>query len=39
MIAERYKQEPQQVASIVLLGNISSLVIIPVVLAFALQAG
>lgn len=39
MMAERYKQEPQQVASIVLLGNIGSLVLIPVVLAFALQAG
>lgn len=37
MVAERYNQEPHQVASIVLLGNISSLIIIPVVLAFALQ--
>ncbi len=39
MVAERYNQEPQQVASIVLLGNMSSLIIIPVVLAFALQLG
>ncbi|MBA4502490.1 AEC family transporter [Marinobacterium marinum] len=39
MMAERYNQEPQQVASIVLLGNISSLVVIPVALAFALQIG
>lgn len=37
MVAERYNQEPHQVASIVLLSNISSLIIIPVVLAFALQ--
>ncbi|MGB0466386.1 MAG: AEC family transporter [Pontibacterium sp.] len=36
MVAERYNQEPDQVASIVLLGNISSLVTIPVVLAFIL---
>ncbi|HEY5717853.1 MAG TPA: AEC family transporter [Motiliproteus sp.] len=36
MVAERYNQEPQQVASIVLIGNMASLVIIPAVLAFAL---
>ncbi|MGH1430300.1 MAG: AEC family transporter [Neptuniibacter sp.] len=36
MIAERYKQEPQQVASIVLLGNIGSLLFIPATLAFIL---
>ncbi|MBV0933405.1 AEC family transporter [Marinobacterium weihaiense] len=39
MMAERYQQEPQQVASIVLLGNIGSLVVIPLVLVFALRAG
>lgn len=37
MMAERYNQEPHQVASLVLLGNMGSLIIIPVVLAFALQ--
>ena len=36
MIAERYRQEPHRVASIVLIGNMGSLVIIPLVLAFAL---
>jgi predicted permease len=36
MIAERYQQEPHQVASIVLLGNIASLAVIPVVLYFIL---
>ncbi|MFY0676225.1 MAG: AEC family transporter [Neptuniibacter sp.] len=36
MIAERYKQEPHQVASIVLLGNIGSLLFIPATLAFIL---
>ena len=36
MVAERYQQEPHQVASIVLLGNIASLVIIPVTLFFIL---
>jgi len=36
MVAERYQQEPQQVASIVLLGNIASLITIPVALAFIL---
>jgi predicted permease len=36
MISERYQQEPHQVASIVLLGNIASLVVIPVVLYFIL---
>ncbi len=39
MMAERYNQEPHQVASIVLLGNISSLLVIPIALAFALQTG
>ena len=36
LVAERYNQEPQQVASIVLLSNIASLVIIPLTLAFIL---
>lgn len=36
MIAEKYKQQPQQVASIVLLGNMGSLLIIPTALAFIL---
>lgn len=36
MIAERYNQEPHQVASIVLLGNMGSLFFIPVTLAFVL---
>ncbi|PIE23974.1 MAG: transporter [Neptuniibacter caesariensis] len=34
MIAERYNQEPHQVASIVLLGNMGSLLFIPLALAF-----
>ena len=36
MVAERYNQEPHQVASIVLLGNIGSLLFIPLTLAFVL---
>lgn len=36
MVAERYNQEPQQVASIVLLGNMGSLIFIPLTLAFIL---
>ncbi|GGO82634.1 membrane protein [Marinobacterium nitratireducens] len=36
LVAERYNQEPQQVASIVLLSNMASLIIIPLVLAFIL---
>jgi len=36
MIAERYNQEPHQVASIVLLGNMGSLLFIPATLAFVL---
>jgi hypothetical protein len=35
LIAEQYQQEPQRVASIVLLGNLASLIIIPAVLWFA----
>ena len=36
MVAERYGQEPQRVASIVLLGNLASVVIIPATLWFIL---
>lgn len=36
MVAERYNQEPQQVAAIVLIGNMGSLAVIPLVLAFSL---
>lgn len=36
MVAERYNQEPDQVASIVLLGNMGSLITIPITLAFIL---
>lgn len=36
MIAERYNQEPHQVASIVLMGNLGSLIFIPLTLAFIL---
>ena len=37
MIAERYQQEPEQVAAIVLLGNMASLLIVPVALFFILS--
>lgn len=37
MVAEKYKQEPKQVASIVLLGNLGSLITIPAVLYFLLD--
>lgn len=36
MVAERFKQQPEQVAAIVLIGNMSSLLIIPVALWFIL---
>lgn len=36
VVAEKYRQEPHRVASIVMLGNLASFVSIPVVLAFAL---
>lgn len=36
LVAEKYQQEPQRVASIVLLGNLASLLVIPIVLWFAL---
>jgi predicted permease len=36
MVAEKYDQEPGRVASIVMLGNLASVAIIPVALAFVL---
>ena len=36
LVAEKFNQEPQQVASIVLLGNLGSIVFIPLVLWFIL---
>jgi predicted permease len=36
LVAEQYQQEPDRVASIVLLGNLASLMIMPLVLWFAL---
>ena len=36
MVAERYGQEPQRVASIVLLGNLASVIVIPATLWFIL---
>ncbi len=37
LMAEQYRQEPERVASIVLLGNLAALAAMPVVLAFALN--
>ena len=36
LVAEQYRQEPEKVASIVMLGNLGSLIIIPLTLWFAL---
>lgn len=36
LVAEQYQQEPTKVASIVLLGNLATVVTVPVILAFAL---
>ncbi len=36
LVAEQYRQEPERVASIVLLGNLASLAIMPAILWFAL---
>lgn len=36
MVAERYQQEPQKVASIVLMGNMLAIVVIPIALFFVL---
>lgn len=38
MFAERYRQEPDKVASMVLIGNLAALVSLPLVLAWALHA-
>lgn len=37
LVAERYRQEPAKVASIVLIGNLAAFATIPLVLPFALQ--
>lgn len=37
LMAEQYQQEPQKVASMVLLGNLGSLVVMPLALAYALS--
>jgi predicted permease len=37
MVAEQYRQEPSKVASIVLIGNVMSVLFIPVGLALALR--
>ncbi|TXH70267.1 MAG: AEC family transporter [Thiothrix sp.] len=37
LVAEQYQQEPERVASLVMLGNLGSLIIIPVTLWFALK--
>ncbi|KAA3627864.1 MAG: AEC family transporter [Proteobacteria bacterium] len=37
IVAEKYRQEPSRVASIVMLGNLTSFISIPIVLAFALR--
>jgi hypothetical protein len=36
LMAEQYRQEPERVASIVLLGNLSALIVMPIILGFAL---
>ena len=38
LIAERYRQEPEKVAAIVLIGNLGSLIAVPLTLYFALPA-
>lgn len=37
LMAEQYRQEPEKVASIVLLGNLAALIVMPLVLVFALD--
>lgn len=34
LLAEQYRQQPQQVASLVLIGNLGSLIVMPLVLGF-----
>lgn len=38
VFAERYRQEPEQVASIVLIGNLAALLFLPIALAIVLRA-
>jgi predicted permease len=38
MVAEQYRQEPHKVASLVLLGNLGSLVVLPIVLGLVFAA-
>jgi predicted permease len=37
LLAEQYRQEPEKVASIVLLGNLGALIVMPLALAYALR--
>ena len=37
MFAERYRQEPENVASIVMIGNLFALLFLPIALALTLQ--
>jgi hypothetical protein len=39
MVAEQYQQEPHAVASLVLLSNLGSLVVMPIVLGLVFAAG
>jgi hypothetical protein len=39
MVAEQYQQEPHKVASLVLLSNLGSLIVMPIVLALVFAAG
>jgi len=38
MVAEQYRQEPDKVASIVLMGNLAALIFVPLGLWLGLQA-
>jgi predicted permease len=37
LFAERYRQEPERVASIVLIGNLAALIFLPLALALVLK--
>ena len=39
LLAEQFRQQPQQVASLVLIGNLGSLIVMPVVLGFIFSMG
>ena len=39
LVAEQYRQEPHKVASLVLIGNLGSLVVMPLVLGFVFAYG